>query len=395
MISACWIVVLQLAPWLFLGTLLSGLLFVFLPSDLVRKKFHGFGGILKSVGLGIPLPLCSCGVIPAGIGLKKQGASDGAAIGFLISTPQTGVDSILVASSFFGWGFAFAKMAAAAVIGIFGGLFADRVSSDRTLNNFKEVSDVEHSKPNWNGFVEHCFEILRSIWGWLLIGILISAAIETYVPKSWLTQVNDLGVLASMGVALVIATPLYVCATASVPIAASLVAGGLSPAAAMVFLMAGPATNVTTIGAIKSQFGWKTTSVYIGSIVVGSLLAGWMFESLVTNVNSSTHHHSHDQWWELLAGIGFVILTVWFLGESGFRRWQKIFSDTNDAQEFGISGMHCDGCVRKLENGLRELEGTLQVVVDLKKEVAFVSGRVAKKTVEEKIHSLGFRLKSD
>ena len=117
-----WTILCQLAPWLLLGMLLSGLLHVFLPAGFVRRKFHGFGGVIKSVLLGVPLPLCSCGVVPAGIGLKNQGASNGAAVGFLISTPQTGVDSILVSASFFGWPFAIFKMATAAITGVLGGV---------------------------------------------------------------------------------------------------------------------------------------------------------------------------------------------------------------------------------------------------------------------------------
>ena len=127
MFFASWKVLCQLAPWLLLGMLLSGLLHVFLPAGFVRKKFQGAIGVVKAVLLGVPLPLCSCGVVPAGIGLKNQGASNGASVGFLISTPQTGVDSILVSASFFGWPFAFFKMAVAAITGVIGGWITDRV----------------------------------------------------------------------------------------------------------------------------------------------------------------------------------------------------------------------------------------------------------------------------
>jgi uncharacterized protein len=131
----CWNVTCELAPWLLLGMLLSGLMHACLPANFVRQEFRGFAGILKAVGLGVPLPLCSCGVIPAGIGLKNQGASNGAAIGFLISTPQTGVDSILVSAALFGWPFAVFKMVSAAVLGVAGGWIADQV--DPGLDDIK------------------------------------------------------------------------------------------------------------------------------------------------------------------------------------------------------------------------------------------------------------------
>ena len=150
-ISAVWITLCELAPWLLLGMALSGLLHVALPTKFVRQKLRGFAGVLKAVAIGVPLPLCSCGVIPAGIGLKKDGASNGAAVGFLISTPQTGVDSILVSASFFGWPFAVFKLITAAVMGIVGGVWIDRKSfeSERAAigsNAISAQSDARHDQ---------------------------------------------------------------------------------------------------------------------------------------------------------------------------------------------------------------------------------------------------------
>ncbi|MEM9412983.1 MAG: permease, partial [Planctomycetota bacterium] len=124
-LQSCWKVLCQLSPWLVLGLLISGMMHVALPKSFVRRQFRGWRGILRAVAVGIPLPLCSCGVVPAAIGLKDDGADDGAAVGFLISTPQTGVDSVLVAVSFFGWPFAIFKMAAALLMGLVGGLLAN------------------------------------------------------------------------------------------------------------------------------------------------------------------------------------------------------------------------------------------------------------------------------
>ena len=132
-ITAVWLTLCELAPWLLIGMGLSGLLHVALPAKFVRQRLRGFSGVLKAVAIGVPLPLCSCGVIPAGIGLKKDGASSGAAVGFLISTPQTGVDSILVSASFFGWPFAVFKLVTAAVMGIVGGVWIDRKSMESSV----------------------------------------------------------------------------------------------------------------------------------------------------------------------------------------------------------------------------------------------------------------------
>ena len=131
MLDRMWMVWLELAPWLRLGASIAAILHVVLPPSFVRRQFKGAGGVVKAVVLGVPMPLCSCGVIPAALGLKKEGASDGSAVGFLISTPQTGVDSILVSASFLGWPFAAFKLASAAALGLVGGLVTDRLSPGR------------------------------------------------------------------------------------------------------------------------------------------------------------------------------------------------------------------------------------------------------------------------
>ena len=129
MFESLWQITLELAPWLLLGMAIAGLLHGLLPPDFVGRHLRGRAGVAKAVVLGVPLPLCSCGVIPTGLGLKKDGASNGASVGFLISTPQTGVDSILVSASFLGWPFALFKVAAAAITGLVGGWIADRAPS--------------------------------------------------------------------------------------------------------------------------------------------------------------------------------------------------------------------------------------------------------------------------
>jgi len=193
--TGCWTTLCELSPWLLLGMLISGILHVVLPKSFVRRRFHGFGGVVKSVLLGVPLPLCSCGVIPAGIGLKNDGASDGAAVGFLISTPQTGIDSVLVSASFFGWPFAIFKMFAAAVTGIVGGWLTE-VSGEPETELVQEAGEsraescsagepktrpaLPRSRTAWIGELwAHSMEVLQSIWLWLLVGVLVSALISS------------------------------------------------------------------------------------------------------------------------------------------------------------------------------------------------------------------------
>ena len=404
LIFECWKVLCQLAPWLLLGMLLSGLLHAFLPAGFVRRKFHGFAGVIKAVLLGVPLPLCSCGVVPAGIGLKNQGASNGAAVGFLISTPQTGVDSVLVAASFFGWPFAIFKMLAAAVTGVVGGWCTDLVQADEIddpgLDQHSHSHAGDESLPGWRRVWDHAIEIVRSIWGWLLIGVVISAAIEVLVPDSVMVSIGEWGLIPAMFFVLLFSTPLYVCATASVPIAAVLVAKGLPAGAALVFLMAGPATNVTTIGAIFGRFGVKTLLVYLGTIIFGSMALAWMFDWLLTATvaTDASHVHDHNNWWSIASAVFLIAMIASFAWKDGSRwlRGRRIKANQESVGgqqlKIGVKGMTCGGCVDKLETALNQTPGVESVFVDLKNEVATINGQPNLSEIKQLVDRLGFRV---
>ena len=413
MIFACWEILCQLAPWLLLGMLLSGLMSVLFPAGYVKQKFQGFAGVVKAVLLGVPLPLCSCGVVPAGIGLKNQGASSGASVGFLISTPQTGVDSILVSASFFGWPFAIFKMATSAITGVVGGWLTDRIDrefetqlaidegdlTESSLIDSSVLKNPETESSPWVRMWDQSIEILRSIWGWLLIGILFSAFIETYIPGSWFHIIGNWGLLPSMLLLLCVSLPLYVCATASVPIAAAFVNGGLPPAAALVFLMAGPATNVTTIGAIHGRFGWKTAGVYLTTIILGSMFFAWMFDWLLTAdvAIESDHVHEHQNWWSVASALILSAMIVGFAWSDCLRWWRKrkMKSTTAPKIEISIHGMTCGGCVDRIESALKNSEGVESVSVELKSGLATIAGAPQLDEIKRLIRSLGFQIASD
>ena len=376
--TAAWITLCELAPWLLLGMALSGLLHVALPAKFVRQKLRGFSGVLKSVAIGVPLPLCSCGVIPAGIGLKKDGASSGAAVGFLISTPQTGVDSIFVSASFFGWPFAVFKLITAAIMGIVGGVWVDRKSfeSPRAMTNDNAALSNAHSgadrnhvhnatdQKNWNQLIPHSIDMLRSIWVWLVVGILISALINQFELAPLTDRINQWGLLPAMLLVLLFSIPLYVCATASVPIAAALVSSGLPPAVALVFLMAGPATNVATMGAIRSNLGTRALAIYLLTIVVGSMGAAYLFDSLVavTTIEGIAHVHTVNAWWTQLSAVIVLGLIAMFVWEK-IKRWTKsgIAVSESSHQEIAIDGMSCGNCVQKLETLIGKHSGVESV----------------------------------
>ena len=319
MIDAIWHILLKLSPWLLIGTAVAALLHVLLPAGFAKRRLTGRAGVLRAVLFGVPLPLCSCGVVPTGIGLKQEGASDGAAIGFLISTPQTGVDSILVSASFLGWPFALLKVAAAAVTGILGGISVDQLEGDDQQlvvlgTNPTEGSGCCQQSSKLRQAVSYGIDLIHSIWGWLAVGVLISAAITVFLPPERMTWTSDAGVFTSSLMVLVLSVPLYVCATASVPIAGALVASGFPPGAALVFLMAGPATNVATIGAVYRHFGARVSAIYLGTIIVGSLIFAVAFNAVIapTATAAACHTGAHGAWWEVVSSCLLLGLLAYF-----------------------------------------------------------------------------------
>lgn len=400
----------ELSPWLLLGMFLAGLMHVLLPVGFANRNLRGFWGVIKSVAIGVPLPLCSCGVIPAGIGLKKDGASDGSAVAFLISTPQTGVDSVLVSASFFGLPFAIFKVVAAAVMGVLGGWMTDRSGGNDTNTTNSEtglpiVTKITEPKPHshqpasrsWRELISHAVDMLRSIWVWLVVGVLVAAVIDQFRLSPLFDQINGAGLFPAMLLVLLFSIPLYVCATASVPIAASLVSAGLPPAVALVFLMAGPATNVATMGAIRSNLGSRALGVYLVVIVVGSMGSAWIFDGLLQSPGPVTsahlHQHDHRTWWSVLSAIVVSGLITWFAVEKvqrWFRQRQARSSDAADSVTIGVNGMTCGNCVAKLERHLNRVAGVESVIVDFKNEQATVVGPADLEVIRLAVTEAGF-----
>ena len=388
-IHSFWSTSLELAPWLFLGSFLSALLHVLLPKDFISRQLQGTSGILRAVFLGVPLPLCSCGVIPAGIGLKKDGASDSSAVAFLISTPQTGVDSVLVSAAFLGWPFAMFKLLSATVTGIVGGLWVENTTIAQPMSSDSlSASTSLDEERTWQSGVEHGVQLIRSIWRWLLFGIVLSAALQSLIPTETFAAVQGLGTLGAALAALAISIPLYVCATASVPIAAALVQAGLPLGAALVFLMAGPATNVATIGAIRGAFGSKVSVIYLATVVIGSIGLGLGFDALFaqTILVDSMESHSHGAWWQTISAVLLMLSFGYFAYEEFGPRLK---TPRTDDRTIDIEGLHCGGCVSKLQQALEAVDGVQSAAVSLNPQRAVVHGTASDKAILTAIESVG------
>ncbi len=388
MLAAMWEVTLQLAPWLLLGAGVAGLLHGLLPPGFVHRQLSGRAGVAKAVLVGVPLPLCSCGVIPTGLGLKKDGASDGASVGFLVSTPQTGVDSVLVAGAFLGWPFALFKVAAAAVTGLAAGWLTDAAGGDP---GGTPPAHADGQRPGPRAMLDHGLEMLHTIWGWLTFGVVLSAALTVYLPADSFAQLAVGGGIVAMAAMLLVSVPLYVCATASVPIAAALVAAGMPTGAALVFLMAGPATNVATIGAVYRGFGARTLGIYLGVIVLGSVAFGLAFDGLLgTTTAVATAHHVHTTWWAIASSALLLAFVAWFAFEDA-RGWLRGRAAPPDADlEVMVEGMTCNGCARKLQNALEAEPGVQGVEVELDPGRVRVAGELGEDAVRAVVRRVGY-----
>jgi len=389
MLNAFWQVWLQLSPWLLLGAAAAGLLHVLLPRDFARRQFRGLSGVTKAVALGVPLPLCSCGVIPAALGLKKDGASDGAAVGFLISTPQTGVDSLLVSAAFLGWPFTLFKCVSALLMGLAGGAATEALHSN--------VGDVERlpesSAPQSAvGFFEHMVDVIRPIWKWIVFGVVASAAITVWIPPDAMAAWSEINPALAGLAALTIAVPLYVCATASVPIAAALIAQGMPTGAALVFLMAGPATNVATIGAVKRAFGGRVLAVYLATIVLGSVGFAYIFDAFIPVEALGGMIHEHGQpWWAWASALVLGGLFTYFAFDELRSAWLRRQAPAGSrVVTLEVGGLTCNNCVRKLERALREADGVTSATVTLDPGRATVEGSIRPADLVALVRATGY-----
>ncbi|OGX47018.1 MAG: hypothetical protein A2306_02315 [Omnitrophica WOR_2 bacterium RIFOXYB2_FULL_38_16] len=314
----------KMSIYLLFGFLFAGILHIFLKEGTIAKHLgkSDFSSVIKASLFGIPLPLCSCGVIPAALSLKKEGASKGAILSFLISTPTTGIDSILATYGLLGGVFAAFRVFAAFITGITAGLVAniffkaERIFSEEKKDTVVKSCCSHHKAVPSNvvadkikGVFQYAFvDLLKDTGVWILLGILIGGMISYFIPEVFISKYLGSG-LQSMLIMMLVGIPMYVCASGSLPIVSALMLKGMSPGAAFVFLLAGPATNTAALTLITKEFGIKVTAIFLGSIVVCGLLLGMLLDKVwgYLNINITTHlmHKSamFGPWMEIMASV--------------------------------------------------------------------------------------------
>lgn len=302
-----WILLNSIAFFILFGVFIAGVFKLLLPDAFIKKHLgqHRFITNIKAALLGIPLPLCSCSVIPFVSALKKSGASTSAIQTFLISTPITGADSIMATYGVFGWVFTLYRVISSVIIALFAGFLTLLLVKEKKLPeeltttsattkpplNFKpggkplniKIVKAEDKKNILRQILSYAFDdIFKDIARALLIGLVLGALIVTFIPDN-LSDFISSNLLLNYVLVLLVSMPLYVCATASIPLGISLLSAGFSPGAAFIFLTAGPATNMITMSVVLKTLGKTSLVIYLSSVIGGSLVFAYFFDSFFAN----------------------------------------------------------------------------------------------------------------
>ncbi|WP_292654569.1 SO_0444 family Cu/Zn efflux transporter [Nitratifractor sp.] len=318
----------NIAPYILLGIFLAGLMKLSVPEVWIRRQMGGrsLGSLFRAILLGIPLPLCSCSVIPFATALRKSGASRASTLGFLIATPITGVDSIIATYGVLGWFFTLYRVITSTLIAILAGLLSlifDREESTSSISTADVANNTKVATPEPSlsfaapsgstvlklqpepkadtgscgggaccsgtetaseegGFLtklweEAVYRIFGDFAKALLIGIALGALLVTFMPAELNAYLGS-SLWLNYLLVLLIAAPLYICATSSIPLGVALLGAGFSPGAVFVFLTAGPATSTVTMSVVLKILGRRSLLIYLLSVVTGTLLFGWIFD---------------------------------------------------------------------------------------------------------------------
>lgn len=447
---ASWAVLGAMGPYLLIGFLVAGLLSVVFSPQWVERHLgrESFASVIKAALMGVPLPLCSCGVLPVSASMRRHGAGKAAAISFLISTPQTGIDSIAATYAVLGPLMAIYRPIVALLSGVVGGFLAYRLAgpSGSTANEnlgtgsgAVPAASVEQSEamppgeasrrtgccagethepqgscgaptgepepktPRWMCALSYgLLELPRDIGATLFAGVLIAGAVSAFVEPSALASVLGGGPIAMLLIVLA-SVPFYVCATGSVPIAAGLIHLGASPGAAFAFLVAGPASNAASLTVVGSLLGRRVMLIYLATVVASAVGGGLLLDQLLrvwplswNDAVLCLHHERGISWASHLWAVVILAVIGWaYLYSRRESRRERVESDhrTDRLWRWRVEGMRCGHCEAAVRRCVAELSGVGSVEVCLEQKTLSVRGTgVAAEAVESAVRSLGYSL---
>lgn len=434
LLDSIWTTTALMAPYLLLGFLIAGVLHVLIPESWIEKHLGGRGlwPVTKASLVGVPIPICSCGVIPVAAGLRRNGASRGSTVSFLLSTPQTGVDSIAITWGMLGPVFAIYRTVAAFISGIVGGVLTDlfgedtpsqkaegsqptgKASSNGQLHNHNGHS---HGHNHSHGDAcDHCdvpgpkganrflqalhygfITLPRDLAKNLMFGLLLAAVFNVFIPDHALPESIGGGIIGYLALML-LGIPLYVCATGSVPMVVPLLAKDIiSPGAALVFLVSGPATNLASIVTLWKILGRRTSIIYLLTVAGLALLSGFILDSFLPPIELGNYVHMHAEslnWFHHLSAAALAaMLVVAVLPAKGLAAEDlKPESGAPQSTVLEIRGMTCSHCTSSAQKALEQQPGVSNVKVDLGSGTAIVSGTgMEVQQLIEAVDNIGFR----
>ena len=400
----------EMSCYLLLGFLFAGILHVLVPQNLFSKYLskNNWTSVLYATLFGIPLPLCSCGVIPTAMALYKEGASRGSVIAFLIATPQTGVDSIIATYSLLGLPFAIIRPVVAFFTSIFAGLSVNAFMNNKEKVFVPSQNKTEDKKLSFIQKIKRVFqygyvEMMGDIGKMLLFGLIVAGLIVFFVPDNFFTIFKS-NTLLSMLLVLIVAIPMYVCATGSIPIAIALMIKGMSPGTALVLLMAGPAANIASMMVISKVLGKKTFIVYLVTLVISAIWFGLLIDIFlpaswfdVSSFATTATEHCHGALHYFKVACSFILLAL-LINSILFKKNREVTEiiESNlskNAIAFKIDGMECNNCKNNVIRVISNLQSVKAVTVNLSDSIAYVEGSPTDEEIKEAVESIGFEFK--
>ena len=410
--KSIWFLLLEMSPYLLFGFLIAGVLNLIIPREKIYKHLSGnkLGAIAKASLFGVPLPLCSCGVIPVAAYLRKEGAGKGSTVSFLSSTPTTGVDSILATYSLLGPLFAIIRPIAAFFAGILSGSLTGLLDKNQDIENMEppggyscNICTIE--EPHSHGLLEKTknifqygfIELIDDAGKWILIGVIAGGVIEFLIPGDFIEQYLGNPLLA-YPIMLVISIPMYICATGSIPIAASLVIKGMSPGAGLIFLIAGPATNTATLAFVSGKLGKRALFTYLFSIIITALLFGLLVDYIwkISDKDMNLLTGGMEMlpfWLKTLSAIllsGLIVLSIARNLSGRFVGGNKEITDMKG--NYRVPDMTCQHCVNTIESTLKTVQGIEKIDISLHDKQVRIDGEYDEKRVIAAITNAGYSI---
>ena len=411
-LKSVWFLLLEMSPYLLFGFFIAGVLNLIIPREKIYTHLSGnkLSSIVKASLFGVPLPLCSCGVIPVAAYLRKEGAGKSSTVSFLSSTPTTGVDSILATYSLLGPLFAIIRPVAAFFAGILSGSLTGILEKKQNSKNIKPsegnsciICNIEESHSHsFFEKIKYIFqygfiELIDDAGKWILIGVIAGGIIGFLIPGDFIEHYLSNPWLA-YPIMLLISIPMYICATGSIPIAAALIIKGMTPGAGLIFLIAGPATNTATLAFVSGKLGKRILFIYLFSIVVTALLFGLIVDHIWKvsgeDMNLITGGMKMlPMWIKILSAILLSGLMIRAIVKNISNKFIKKNKEIiNMKGNYKVQDMTCQHCVNTIENALKPIQGIEKINISLNDKLVQIDGEYDENSVITAIQKAGYSI---